>query len=69
MKHLVRRVSTLTLAAIITVLITALVGVGRAHAASSPRLDAQELRSDVSALTNDYIDRYQKKDGIGNLSF
>jgi hypothetical protein len=60
-KHLVRRVSTLTLAAVITGLITALVGAGPAHAASSPLLDAQELRSDVSALTDDYIDRYQDR--------
>ena len=49
------------MAAIITGLITALVGVGPAHAASSPLLDAQELRSDVSALTSDYIDRYQDR--------
>ena len=49
------------MAAIITGLITALVGVGPAHATSSPLLDAQELRSDVSALTNDYIDRYQDR--------
>ena len=60
-KHLVRRVSTLTLAPIITGLITALVGVGPAHAASSPLLDAKELRSDVSALTDDYVDRYQDR--------
>ena len=61
MKHLVRRASTLTLAALVTGLITALVGVGPAHAASSPLQDAKELRSDVSALTDDYVDRYQDR--------
>ena len=61
MKHLVRRVSTVTLAALVTGLITAFVGVGPAHAASSPLQDAKELRSDVSALTDDYIDRYQDR--------
>ena len=61
MKHLVRRASTLTLAALVTGLITALVGVGPAHAASSPLLDAKELRSDVSALTDDYVDRYEDR--------
>ena len=61
MNHPIRRASTFTLTAIIIGLITALVGLGPAHAASSPLLDAQELRSDVSALTNDYIDRYQDR--------
>ena len=61
MKHQVRRASTFTLTAIIAGLITALVGVGPAPAASSTLLDAKELRSDVSALTDDYVDRYQDR--------
>ena len=61
MKHLLRRASTLTLAALVTGLITAFVGLGPAHAASSPLQDAKELRSDVSALTDDYVDRYQDR--------
>ena len=61
MKHLVRRAPVITLAALFTGLITALVGVGPAHAASSPLLDAKQLRSDVSALTDDYVDRYRDR--------
>ena len=61
MKHPVRRASTLTFAALVTGLITALVGVDPAHAASNPLQDAKELRSDVSALTDDYVDRYQDR--------
>ena len=61
MKHPIRRASTFTLAVIITAFFTAIVGVNPSNATSSPLLDAQELRSDVSALTSDYIDRYQDR--------